>query len=681
MIPEYGQLCLIIAFLLSLVMAVVPMAGTFNGKIVWMSSARSLAAGIMVFVTASFVILSWSFYVDDFSVKYVANHSNSLLPSYYKLTAVWGGHEGSILLWILMLAGWTFAVSVFSKRLPLDIIARVLSVLGMILVGFLSFTLITSNPFERILPLMPSDGQDLNPLLQDFGMIIHPPVLYMGYVGFSVVFAFAISALLSGRLDSAWARWSRPWTNLAWSFLTLGIALGSWWAYYELGWGGWWFWDPVENASFMPWLVGTALIHSLAMTEKRGSFKNWTLLLAIFTFSLSLLGTFLVRSGVLTSVHAFASDPERGVFILGFLLAVVGGSLALFAWRAPEVKSVAGFKWLSREAFLLFNSIIMVVTVSFVLLGTLFPLISEALNMGKISVGAPWFNVYFVKAMALVAAIMGTGIMLNWKRTSFSNIRKWQIISFLISVFLGTVIPGLLEGPYYISAAIAITLGSWVIVSSLLDVWRKTRNAGSFGGGLLRLSASYYGMTLAHIGFGLAVLGASLTSIYSEQRDVRMTIGTPVELGFLSYELSDVRRERGPNYMANVGEVIVRSGDEKIAVLEPQKRQYFSGGNVMTEAAIDAGFFRDLYVAIGEQLNNTDYAMRIHYKPFVRWIWLGAIFIALGGAIAITDKRYKLARAKDELEAKKHTAKVAKSQKSGASAPVKPSTQVIPDSN
>ncbi len=650
MIPEYGQLCLIIAFLLSVCLSVIPMAGTYNGKIVWMSASRSLATGLFVFVAASYAILTYSFYVDDFSVKYVANHSNSLLPVYFKLSAVWGGHEGSILLWILMLVGWTLAVSVFSKKLPLDMVARVLSVMGMICVGFLLFTLLTSNPFERILPMMPHDGSDLNPLLQDFGMIIHPPMLYMGYVGFSVVFAFAIAALLSGRLDSAWARWSRPWTNLAWSFLTVGIALGSWWAYYELGWGGWWFWDPVENASFMPWLVGTALIHSLAMTEKRGSFKNWTLLLAIFTFSLSLLGTFLVRSGVLTSVHAFATDPERGVFILGFLLFVVGGSLTLFAMRAPSVKSVAGFTILSREAFLLFNSIIMVVSVSFVLLGTLYPLISEALNMGKISVGEPWFNFFFVKLMAVTAAIMGVGIMLNWKRTKYAKIAKWQLACVLFSVFLGTTIPGLVDAPYSFAAAITVFLGSWVISVSLLDVRRKTIKAGSFAAGLLRLPASYYGMTLAHIGFAVGLMGAGLNTIYSEQRDVRMTIGEPLELGTLTYELADVRQEAGPNYRANVGEVVVRDGDKIVATLEPQKRNYFSGGNVMTEAAIDAGFFRDIYVALGEQLNNTDYAIRIHYKPVVRWIWLGAIFIALGGVIAITDRRYKLARIRGEKE-------------------------------
>ncbi len=646
MMPEYGQLALIIALLLALCLSIVPLVGTYNGKVVWMSASRSLSVGLFVFVAIAFAVLTWSFYVDDFSVKYVANHSNTLLPVRYKISAVWGGHEGSLLLWVLILAGWNMAVSIFSKNLPLDMVARVLAVLGMISVGFLLFTLLTSNPFDRVLPNVPVEGSDLNPLLQDFGLIIHPPMLYMGYVGFSVVFAFAIAALLSGRLDSAWARWSRPWTNLAWAFLTIGIALGSWWAYYELGWGGWWFWDPVENASFMPWLAGTALIHTLAITEKRGAFKNWTLFLAILTFSLSLLGTFLVRSGVLTSVHAFATDPERGVFILGFLLLVVGSSLVLFAMRAPVVKSVSGFQLLSREAFMLVNTIVLTITVSFVLLGTLYPLLTEAVGAGKISVGEPYFNFFFVKFMALLALIMGIGAMLNWKKTDFSKIRKWQIVPLVLSLWLGTFIPGVIDGPYSVAAAITISLGSWVILLTLADVRRKVHHAPSLGVGLTRLSASYYGMVLAHIGFAVALLGASLNTIYSVQRDVRLTVGNSVTIANMNYELADVRRERGPNYDANVGEIVVRKNGDIVSRLEPEKRSYFSGGNVMTEAAIDAGFWRDVYVALGNQLNNTDWEVRIHYKPVVRWIWLGAIFMALGGTIAIADKRYKLLREK-----------------------------------
>lgn len=646
MIPEFGQLALILALLLACCLTVIPLAGTYNGKLVWMSSCRPLTLGVFVFVAIAFGFLAWSFYIDDFSVVYVANNSNSLLPPEYKISAVWGGHEGSLLLWVLILAGWTLAVSVFSRDLPLDVLARVLSVMGFVAVGFLLFLIFTSNPFERFLPNIPQDGGDLNPLLQDPGLIIHPPMLYMGYVGFSVVFAFAIAALLSGRLDSAWARWSRPWTNLAWAFLTIGIALGSWWAYYELGWGGWWFWDPVENASFMPWLVGTALIHSLIMTEKRGVFKNWTLLLAIFTFSLSLLGTFLVRSGVLTSVHAFASDPTRGVFILAFLAVVVGGSLTLFALRAPVLKSTSGFGLLSREAFLLVNSILFVVTCAFVLLGTIYPLITEALNIGKISVGEPYFNFFFVKLMIPVALCIGLGCMLNWRKTRFEKIQKWQLYPLFISIWLGSFIPGTIDGEYSIAAAITIALGSWVVFASISDVCRKCQNTESIFYGLRRLPRSYYGMIIAHIGFGISLLGVSLNTIYSDQRDVRLTIGQPLVAAGYEYELADVTHQRGPNYVADRGTMIVRKNNKVVVELHPEKRRYFSGGNMMTEAAIDAGLFRDIYVSLGEKLDNNDWAVRIHYKPVVRWIWLGAIFMALGGAIAVFDKRYKLSQKK-----------------------------------
>ncbi|WP_075184640.1 heme lyase CcmF/NrfE family subunit [Teredinibacter haidensis] len=658
MIPEFGQLSLIIAFLLALCLSIIPLVGSFNGRLVWMASARSLTAGLFVFITIALAILAWSFYVDDFSVAYVARHSNQVLPTQYKISAVWGGHEGSLLLWVFILAGWTLAVSLFSSRLPIDILARVLSIMGMIAVGFLLFMIATSNPFDRVLPDIPYDGGDLNPLLQDPGLIFHPPMLYMGYVGFSVVFAFAISALLSGRLDAAWARWSRPWTNAAWCFLTLGIALGSWWAYYELGWGGWWFWDPVENASFMPWLVGTALIHSLAMTEKRGVFKNWTLLLAIFSFSLSLLGTFLVRSGVLTSVHAFASDPTRGVFILAFLAVVVGGSLTLFAFRAPVVKSVSGFNLLSREAFLLANSIIFIIAANFVLLGTLYPLAADALNLGKISVGEPWFNFFFVKLMAVVAVLMGMGAMLNWKKTDYQKIKPWQVTPFLASLWIGSFLPGVFEGRYSVSAAVAITLGSWVILSSIWDVRRKISKSASAGEGLSKLSPSYYGMILAHIGFAVSLLGVSLNTVYSDQRDVRLSIGESVHAAGYEYELLDVTRTRGANYFADVGDVIVRKNGKEITRLRPQKRRYFSGGSVMTEADIDVGFFRDIYVALGEELENSDWAVRIHFKPLVRWIWIGALFMALGGGLAITDKRYKERKKNNKEIAKKEGAAV-----------------------
>lgn len=641
MLPEYGQLALNFALIISLALAIVPMAGTLYGRVVWIASARSLATGVFVFVGIAYLILTWGFYTDDFSIKYVANHSNSLLPVIYKICGVWGGHEGSLLLWAFTLASWTFAVAMFSKRMPLDVVARVLSVMGMVSVGFLAFTIITSNPFERVLPDIPADGADLNPLLQDPGFIIHPPMLYMGYVGFSVVFAFAIAALISGRVDSAWARWVRPWTNSAWAFLTIGIALGSWWAYYELGWGGWWFWDPVENASFMPWLAGTALIHSLAMSEKRGVFNNWTLLLSIAAFSLSLLGTFLVRSGVLTSVHAFASDPSRGLFILGFLGVAVGGSLTLYAVRAPVLKSQTGFDALSRETFLLANSFIFVISTCFVLLGTLFPLIADGLNLGKFSVGEPYFNMFFPKLMAIVGLLMGVGIMLNWKSTQYQKVARWQMIACIFSVWVALATPIFMPGSYSIMAAIAVFIGVWVISASVLDYLRKGYSKKNKRIEFKNWGLSYFGMMTAHIGFGVCLLGASIDSIYADQRDLRITTGDQVNVSGYSFELIDVVRVKGPNYFADRGEVIVRHDDKIIARLQPEKRRYLSGGNIMTEADIDAGFFRDLYISLGDQINQTDWAVRVYYKPLVRWIWLGAFLMAVGGFLAIMDKRYR----------------------------------------
>lgn len=651
MVPEFGQLALIIALLLALCLSFFPMAGTYNGKLVWMGAARSLVAGLFVFIVVAYAVLTYSFYINDFSVSYVASHSQLHLPWYYRVTAVWGGHEGSLLLWMLMLSGWTLAVSLFSNKLPIDMLARVLSIMGMVAVGFLLFTIFTSNPFSRLLPNVPHDGNDLNPLLQDPGFIIHPPMLYMGYVGFSVVFAFAIAALLSGRIDSAWARWARPWTNLAWAFLTIGIALGSWWAYYELGWGGWWFWDPVENASFMPWLVGTALIHSLAMTEKRGVFKNWTLLLAIFAFSLSLLGTFLVRSGLLTSVHSFASNPERGIFILIFLLLVVGSSLLIYALKAPSVKSEAGFDFLSREAFLLANSIIFIVAMGIVLLGTLFPLVRELMGLSPISVGEPFFNFSFVKLMALIAILVGIGSLLNFKSTNFAKI-KWILIApALISLWLGSFIPGIIDGPYKVSAAIAIALGSWVIFAMLFNAWSKTRNAPSFWSGLGRLPHSYWGMLVAHIGFAFALLGASLNTIYSDQRDVRLEVGEAVIAAGYEYELFQVYKIKGPNYRADAAEVVIRKNGKEVTRLNPEQR-FYANGVPMTEASIDAGFFRDIYVALGDKVGDNAWAVRIHYKPLVRWIWLGAILMATGGLLAIMDKRYKIKKRLAESKVK-----------------------------
>lgn len=642
MVPEYGQFALIIALLLSIALTVVPMAGTYTGKVLWMNSARSLSAGLFIFTLVSFLVLVMSFLNDDFTVKYVAQNSNSALPYFYKVTAVWGGHEGSVLLWALVLAGWTFAVAMFSKELPIEVLARVLSVMGLISIGFLLFILLTSNPFDRLLPDPVSEGNDLNPLLQDIGMIIHPPTLYMGYVGFSVCFAFAIAALLGGRLDSAWARWSRPWTNMAWAFQTLGIMLGSWWAYYELGWGGWWFWDPVENASFMPWLVGTALIHSLAVTEKRGVFKSWTILLAILAFSLSLLGTFIVRSGVLTSVHAFATDPTRGMFILGFLAVVVGGSLLLYAIRIPEIRSVQGFSFFSRETFLLVNNVILVISAGFVLYGTLYPILVDAIWGEKLSVGPPWFNMFFVPCMILLAISVGIGAMMNWKKSDISALRNWLLAPLAGAVILGLLFP-LMGDSFSIGVAISVTAGCWVIFASLSDIKRKLRNSKSIAAGLSKLSLSYYGMQFAHIGFAVSLMGAGVTSATSDRLDLRMAFGERYAMAGYEFELVEVVSKRGPNYSAQVGEVNIYEGDEIIVTLFPEKRHYDSDrANIMTEAGIDAGFTQDFLVALGDKIDVRAWSMRIHHFPLVRWIWLGAILMALGGTLAILDKRYRL---------------------------------------
>ena len=641
MIPEIGEFSLIIAFCLSVILALVPLIGTMVNNELWMSYAKSLARGQFFFVVISFVCLGYSFSVDDFSVAYVANHSNSQLPMQYKLSAIWGGHEGSLLLWALILSGWTIAVSIFSKALPLDMLARVLSVMGMVATGFILFMIMTSSPFERYLPRFPADGADLNPLLQDFGLIVHPPMLYMGYVGFSVAFAFAIAALLSGRLDTAWARWSRPWTNIAWAFLGMGITLGSWWAYYELGWGGWWFWDPVENASLMPWLVGTALVHSLAVTEKRGVFKSWTLLLAIFAFSLSLLGTFLVRSGVLTSVHAFATDPERGLFILVLLTLTIGGSLTLYAFKAPNVQSESRFSWLSRETILLVNNVFLTVMAITVLLGTLYPLLLDALGGGKISVGPPYFNALFVPIMGLMSIALGISVTVRWRDTSFDSVIKKLWKPALVSILLGLIFPFVYGSGFDFSVFIGISLSLWIIIMMMMEFIGKFRNAISIISKLRQLPMSYYGMVIAHLGVAITAIGITLVSAYSEERDLRMVSGDKVTLAGYQFEFKGTQRVSGENFEADQGQIIVTDDNEVIATLSPQKRRYNVNKNMMTEADIDSGLFRDLYVALGEPLDDGAWAVRVHYKPFVRWLWLGGIFMTLGGLCTVLDKRYR----------------------------------------
>ena len=640
MIPELGHLAMILALCLAVVQATLPLIGAWRGDRQWMGLAQPAAWGQFAFLGFSFACLTYAFMVDDFSVAYVAHNSNSALPWYYKFSAVWGAHEGSLLLWAFILAGWTFAVAVFSRQLPEDMLARVLGVMGLISIGFLLFLIVTSNPFERLLPQVPMDGRDLNPLLQDFGLIVHPPMLYMGYVGFSVAFAFAIAALLGGRLDAAWARWSRPWTLVAWAFLGLGIALGSWWAYYELGWGGWWFWDPVENASFMPWLVGTALIHSLAVTEKRGVFKSWTVLLAIAAFSLSLLGTFLVRSGVLTSVHAFATDPERGVFILVFLLMVVGGSLTLFALRAPVVKSQVGFGLWSRETLLLVNNLLLVVATAMILLGTLYPLLLDALSGAKLSVGPPYFNAMFVPLIGALMVTLGVGILVRWKDTPL----KW-LLGMLTPVLITSVVLGglgsLLFGDFNWAVLAVSLLAAWVVIASIRDLLDKTRHKGLLKG-VRSLAPSYWGMHLAHLGLAVCAIGVVLTSHQSAERDLRLAPGESLSLGGYEFVFEGAVHHEGPNFTSDKATVRVLDGDKQIATLHPEKRLYTVQQMPMTEAGIDAGFTRDLYVALGEPLGDGAWAVRVHIKPFVRWIWLGALMMGLGGVLAASDRRYRV---------------------------------------
>ncbi len=645
MVPELGHFALILAFCMALAQATFPLIGAARVIPNWIALARPAAIGQLGFLLISYGCLTYAFIVHDFSVAYVAQNSNTSLPLLYRVAAVGGGHEGSLLLWVLVLGAWTGAVTLFSRQIPDDMAARVIGVMGLVSIGFLLFTLLTSNPFDRLQPV-PMDGRDLNPLLQDPGMAIHPPMLYMGYVGFSVAFAFAIAAMLSGRLDTAWARWSRPWTNAAWMFLTGGIALGSWWAYYELGWGGWWFWDPVENASFMPWLVGTALMHSLAVTEKRGGFKAWTLLLAILTFSLSLLGTFLVLSGVLTSVHAFAVDPARGVFILAFLGVVIGGSLLLYAIRAPKIHSVSRSQMVSRETALLLNNVFLVVAAASILLGTLYPLVIDALELGKISIGPPYFNAVFIPVMAPLALLVGLGVMARWKKDSFTRIFGQLRLLFILSVVIGCGIP--LVMPFYSwLAAIGMVLALWVVLSALHCLFQQTANRPNRIKAFLSVPLGFYGMTVAHIGISVFIVGMTLTSVYSEEKDIIMAPGDRLELGTYTFIFEGVKPVSGPNYQADEGLVRVTRNDKHVATLKPQKRIYRVQQNPMTEAAIDAGVTRDLFVALGEPLGKEKgWSLRVYHKPFLRWIWMGAIFMGFGGFLAACDKRYRRVKVK-----------------------------------
>jgi cytochrome c-type biogenesis protein CcmF len=642
MIPEIGNLAIIVALLLAILQGVLPIYGAARGNNVLMGMARPIAAGHFVFVAIAFGCLATSFLTNDFSVLYVAEHSNSQLPMHYRFAAIWGGHEGSLLLWTFILTVWTVAVAQFSKHLPDEMVARVIGVMGLISVGFLLFMLMTSDPFERLLPAA-VDGADLNPVLQDPGLVIHPPMLYMGYVGFSVAFSFALSALIGGKMDATWARWSRPWTTVAWIFLTTGIMLGSGWAYYELGWGGWWFWDPVENASFMPWLAGTALIHSLAVTEKRGAFKSWTVLLAISAFSLSLLGTFLVRSGVLTSVHAFATDPRRGAFILVFLVLVIGSSLTLFAWRAPKVGLGGKFGLISRETMLLSNNVMLSVAAASVFLGTLYPLFMDALGFGKLSVGPPYFNSVFVPLMTPMVLMMGLGPIARWKQASLPDM--WMRVRWALaaSVVIALLLP-LVMGKWTPLISLGLLLAFWVFTTTLLHLYRRLRGEGSLGQRIKKQSRSYYGMTFAHFGVGVFIIGVTMVKGYEVERDVRMDVGDTVEAAGYSFRFDGVRDQQGPNYTASQGRVTVTKNGQPVTQLYPEKRVYNASGMPMTDASIATGFFRDLYVSLGEPIPNSNgaWAVRVYIKPFVDWIWVGCLFMAFGGILTLTDRRYRI---------------------------------------
>ena len=640
MIPELGHFALIIAFVIAVILSTVPLIGAAKNDASMIALARPAAYAQLLFVFLAYAALTYAFVTHDFSVLYVSEHSNLLQPLIYRISGVWGAHEGSLLLWTMTLAVWTAAVAIFSRHLPEVLVARVLSVMGMISIGFTSFMLITSNPFERIFPA-PNDGAALNPLLQDPGLAIHPPMLYMGYVGFSVAFAFAVAALIGGRLDATWARWSRPWTTVAWSFLTCGIGLGSWWAYNELGWGGWWFWDPVENASFMPWLVGTALLHSLATTEKRGAFKSWTVLLAILAFSLSLLGTFIVRSGVLVSVHAFATDPARGVFILIFLCIVVGGSLGLYTWRSETVSTSGRFDWFSRETALLLNNVILVTAAIAVLVGTLYPLLVDALGIGKISVGRPYFDTMFTIVAVPLLLLLGIGPMLRWKGDEPARVRRALQPLFAVSLATGMVLPFIVDGALHIATGLGLAAALWVAITTIMAYIRRLRSKSP-------VPMAFNGMILAHLGVAVFVVGITMVMTFSIEKDLRMEPGQRYEMAGYEFQFLGTRRVQGPNYVADEGRLEVRRDGEVITELNPQKRVYTDQKNPMTEAAIDDSLFRDLYAAMGEPLENGAWSLRLYYKPMIRWIWLGCLMMTFGGVLAISDKRYRRVRVRKQ---------------------------------
>ena len=644
MIAELGNYALALSLAVSFFLAILPLWGAEKGHPQLMSLARPMTYGLFFTLTIAFAALFYLFAVNDFSVQYVVNNSNSSLPIYYRLSAVWGSHEGSLLLWIWLLTLWGAAVALFSKHLPQEAVARVLGIMGIISIGFLLFVLFTSNPFTRTFPDFPVDGRELNPMLQDVGLIFHPPLLYMGYVGFSVAFAFAIASLMTGKLDSAWARWSRPWTIAAWVFLTLGIVLGSWWAYYELGWGGWWFWDPVENSSLMPWLAGTALIHSLAVTEKRGSFKAWTVLLAILAFSLCLLGTFLVRSGILVSVHAFASDPTRGLYILAYLVVVIGGSLTLYAYKGNQIRSRDNAERYSRETLLLLNNILLMTALCVVFLGTLLPLVHKQLGLGSISIGAPFFDQMFLIIMTPFALLLGIGPLVKWRRDQFSEIRTPVVVSVIVMAIAGFALPYFLQNKLTVSAVLGTMMSVIIVLLSLYEMKQRATHRESFFKGITKLSRSHWGMILAHLGVAMTVWGIAFSQNFSVERDVRMAVGDTVQIADYDFKFTGVSDANGPNYMGGKAQIDISKDGKPEAKLFAEKRFYTVSKMPMTEAAIDWGFTRDLYVALGEKIEDNSWALRLYYKPFIRWIWIGGLFMALGGLLCMFDRRYRFSR-------------------------------------
>lgn len=644
MIAELGNYALALSLAVSFFLAILPLWGAEKGHPQLMSLARPMTYGLFFTLTIAFAALFYLFAVNDFSVQYVVNNSNSSLPIYYRLSAVWGSHEGSLLLWIWLLTLWGAAVALFSKHLPQEAVARVLGIMGIISIGFLLFVLFTSNPFTRTFPDFPVDGRELNPMLQDVGLIFHPPLLYMGYVGFSIAFAFAIASLMTGKLDSAWARWSRPWTIAAWVFLTLGIVLGSWWAYYELGWGGWWFWDPVENSSLMPWLAGTALIHSLAVTEKRGSFKAWTVLLAILAFSLCLLGTFLVRSGILVSVHAFASDPTRGLYILAYLVVVIGGSLTLYAYKGNQIRSRDNAERYSRETLLLLNNILLMTALCVVFLGTLLPLVHKQLGLGSISIGAPFFDQMFLIIMTPFALLIGIGPLVKWRRDQFSEIRTPVVVSVIVMAIAGFALPYFLQNKLTVSAVLGTMMSVIIVLLSLYEMKQRATHRESFFKGITKLSRSHWGMILAHLGVAMTVWGIAFSQNFSVERDVRMAVGDTVQIANYDFKFAGVSDENGPNYMGGKAQIDISKAGKPEATLFAEKRFYTVSKMPMTEAAINWGFTRDLYVALGEKIDDNSWALRLYYKPFIRWIWIGGLFMALGGLLCMFDRRYRFSR-------------------------------------